>query len=55
VLADLVLAHDYTGILFPSQAHEGGSNVVVYSDRITDGNSVSVNDPDGGLPRDQSS
>jgi RES domain-containing protein len=55
VLADMVLAHGYTGILFPSQAHEGGTNVVVYSDRLTDGNSVTVNDPDGRLPRDQSS
>jgi RES domain-containing protein len=51
----MVLAHGYTGILFPSQAHEGGTNVVVYSDRLTDGNSITVNDPDERLPRDQSS
>jgi RES domain-containing protein len=51
----MVLAHGYTGILFPSQAHEGGTNVVVYSERLKDGNSVTVNDPDGRLPRDQSS
>jgi RES domain-containing protein len=51
----MVLAHGYTGILFPSQVHEGGTNVVVYSDRLRDGNSVTVNDPDGRLPRDQSS
>jgi hypothetical protein len=50
VLADMVLAHGYTGILFPSQAHEGGTNVVVYSERLKDGNSVIVNDPDGRLP-----
>ncbi len=55
VLADMVLAHGYTGILFPSPAHGGGTNVVVYSDRLKDGNSVTVNDPDGQLPRDQSS
>lgn len=55
VLADLVLAHGYAGILFPSQVHEGGTNVVVYSDRLKDGNSVTVNDADGRLPRDQSS
>jgi RES domain-containing protein len=55
VLADMVLAQGYTGILFPSQAHEGGTNVVVYTDRLTNDNSVAVNDPDGRLPRDQSS
>lgn len=55
VLADMVLAHGDTRILFPSQAHEGGTNVVVYSDRLKDGNSVTVNDSDGRLPRDMSS
>ncbi|NEV61139.1 RES family NAD+ phosphorylase [Thiorhodococcus minor] len=55
VLADLVLAHGHTGILFPSQAHEGGTNVVVYSERLKDGNSITVNDPDGRLPRNMSS
>lgn len=55
VLADLVLANGYTGILFPSQVHEGGTNVVVYPERLKDGNSVTVHDPDGRLPRDMSS
>jgi RES domain-containing protein len=55
VLADLVLAHGYPGILFPSQTHEGGTNVVVYSERLKDGNSINVNDPDGRLPRNMSS
>lgn len=55
VLADMALARGCTGILFPSLAHEGGTNLVVYSDRLQDGNSVTVNDPDGRLPRDQSS
>lgn len=55
VLADMVLAEGHTGILFPSQACEGGSNVVVYVNRLKDGNAVVVNDPDGRLPRDQSS
>ncbi|MGM0676608.1 RES domain-containing protein [Ectothiorhodospira marina] len=55
VLADVVRARGCTGLLFPSQAHEGGTNLVVYSDRLTDDNSVTVNDPDGQLPRDQSS
>jgi RES domain-containing protein len=55
VLADMVLAQGHTGILFPSLVHEGGTNVVVYLDQLKDGNSVAVNDPDGRLPRDQSS
>jgi hypothetical protein len=53
VPADLALPvalHDV-----PSQANDGGTNVVVYVDRLKDGNSVVVNDPDGRLPRDQSS
>ena len=55
VLGDMVLAQGHAGILFPSQANDGGTNVVVYVDRLKDGNSVVVNDPDGRLPRDQSS
>lgn len=55
VLGDLVLAHGYTGILFPSMTHDGGTNVVVYVDRLDDDNTVEVNDPDHRLPQDQSS
>ena len=55
VLGDMVLAHGDTGILFPSQAHEGGANVVVHVSQLKDGNSVEGNDPDGRLPHDQSS
>jgi len=55
VLGDMVLAQGYTGILFPSQVHHGGINVVVYTEQIKDGNSIEVNDPDKRLPRDQSS
>ena len=50
-----VLAGGCTGILFPSQANDRGTNVVVYVDRLIDGNSVVVNDPDGRLPRDEAS
>ena len=53
VLADIVLANGYTGILFPSQAHEGGTNLVVYPEQPKSGNAVIVNDPDGRLPHDQ--
>lgn len=55
VLADLVRAGGFTGILFPSQTNERGTNVVVYVDRLIDGNSVAVNDPDGRLRRDEAS
>lgn len=55
VLSDLVLAQSHTGILFPSLVHDGGTNVVVYVNRLRNGNSVEVNDPDYRLPRDQSS
>jgi len=55
VLADMVLAQGHAGILFPSQAQPGGTNVVVHLDQLKDGNEVQVNDPEGRLPRDQSS
>ncbi|GHU04814.1 hypothetical protein FACS1894158_05910 [Betaproteobacteria bacterium] len=51
VLADMVLAHGYTGILFPSQVNDGGTNVVVYVDQLKNGNTVEINDPDGRLLR----
>jgi len=55
VLGDMVLARGYTGILFPSMARKGGTNVVVYVDQLGDGNTLEVNDPDHRLPHDQSS
>lgn len=55
VLGDLVLAQGHTGILFPSQVRDSGVNVVVYIDRLTDGNTIEVNDPDQRLPQNQSS
>ena len=55
VLADMVVGHGHTGILFPSQTHEGGTNVVVYLDHLKGDNSIRVNDPDERLPRDQAS
>jgi RES domain-containing protein len=55
VLGDMTRTQGHTGIVFPSQTNEGGINVVVYVDRLKDGNSVEVNDPDGRLPRDRSS
>ncbi|MGE4126394.1 MAG: RES family NAD+ phosphorylase [Pusillimonas sp.] len=55
VLGDLVRNKGYTGILFPSQTNEGGTNIVVFLDRIKNTNKIKVNDPFGQLPRDQAS
>jgi len=55
VLSDLVRSKGYMGILFPSQTNEGGTNIVVFLDRIKNGNKIEVNDPFGQLPRDQAS
>ena len=40
VLGDLVLARGHTGILFPSQVHDGGVNVMVYIDRLQGANTT---------------
>ena len=50
-----VLANGCTGILFPSQTHEGGTNLVVFPEHLKNGNAVIVSDPDGRLPHDQTS
>lgn len=55
VLSDLVRDLGYTGIVFPSQVHAGGTNVMVFSDRLGDRNAIEVNDPSEQLPKDQSS
>jgi len=55
VLGDLVLENGYTGIIFPSQAHPGGTNVMVFVEQLKGSNSIEVNDPDNRFPRDQSS
>ncbi|WP_168788706.1 RES family NAD+ phosphorylase [Paraburkholderia aromaticivorans] len=55
VLGDLVRESGYPGIVFQSQTHDGGTNVVVFSDRLHGDNSIKVNDPGGQLPKDQSS
>lgn len=55
VLSDMVLAQGHAGILFPSQVHADGTNVVVYVGHLKSVNSIMVNDPDASLPRDQSS
>ena len=55
VLGDMVLEAGFSGIVFPSLTHEGGTNIVAYVGRLADGNGIEVNDPDGRLPKDRSS
>jgi len=54
VLADEVLAAGHRGVLF-SSVHTKGVNLVVYTDTLHANDSLTVHDPDGRLPRDQSS
>ncbi|MDQ0324030.1 RES domain-containing protein [Pararhizobium capsulatum DSM 1112] len=54
-LSDLAITAGYKGILFPSLRHAGGTNLVVFTNNLHDGDRVDVHDPDGRLPRDQSS
>ncbi len=51
VLSDLARDRGAAGIIFPSQACVGGTNVVVYTDQLgVRGNTLTVNDPQGLLP-----
>lgn len=55
LLGDMALSAGHRGILFPSQARAGGTNLVLFVDALQDGDVVRVHDPDHALPRDQSS
>ncbi|WP_307877456.1 MULTISPECIES: RES family NAD+ phosphorylase [unclassified Rhizobium] len=54
-LSDIVISAGYKGILFPSLRHAGGTNLVVFNANLTNDDTVDVHDPDGRLPKDQSS
>lgn len=54
-LADAVITAGHRGILFPSTRAPGGTNLVLYPANLAGTDSVAVHDPDGHLPRDQSS
>ena len=54
-LSDAVITAGYRGLLFPSLQHAGGTNLVIFNANLTDGDAIKVHDPDGRLPRDQSS
>lgn len=55
VLADWVEAAGASGLAFPSSIDPWGLNLVVYTDRLAEGDSLAVHDPDGALPRSQAS
>jgi RES domain-containing protein len=54
-MADTVISQGYKGILFPSVRHPGGTNLVIFNSNLMPADQVSVHDPDGRLPKDQSS
>lgn len=55
VLGDLVLEAGLSGILFPSQAALGGTNLVIYESSNRSGTELDVYDPNGLLPKSQRS
>lgn len=55
LLGDLAVERRAKGILFPSTRHAGGSNLVVYSAQLEEGDELSAYDPHGDLPLDQES
>lgn len=55
-MGDLAIEAGSPGIIFPSVAHPGGVNVVIFPQELVAGQfSIAVFDPDGLLPRDASS
>ena len=54
-LSDRLVTQGYRGLLFPSLQHAGGTNLVIFTANLTAADVVRVHDPDGRLPRDQSS
>lgn len=54
-VADGLIAEHHSGLLFPSLRHPGGVNLVVFTAILNPADRVAVHDPDGLLPKDQSS
>jgi len=48
-MADDVVAAGLDGILFPSQAHPGGTNLVIYRSSGRPSSQLRVYDPEGAL------
>ncbi len=55
LISDSLIKAGHRGLLFPSLRHAGGTNLVVFNANLTRTDSIAVHDPDGLLPRDQSS
>lgn len=55
LLGDMAIECGAKGILFPSTRHAGGSNLVVYPQRLDGGDELSAYDPRGDLPVNQQS
>jgi RES domain-containing protein len=54
-LSDSLIIAGFQGLLFPSLHHAGGTNLVIFHANLTGADTIQVHDPDGALPRDQSS
>lgn len=54
-LGDVLIEAGYRGLLFPSLRDAGGTNLVVFNANLMKDDSVVVHDPEGRLPRNQSS
>ena len=48
----MALEQGFKGILFPSLAHASGTNLVLYTETLTESDTLEVYDPNGDLPRD---
>ncbi|WP_372614644.1 RES family NAD+ phosphorylase [Halomonas sp.] len=55
LLADAALEAGATGILFPSLANPGWTNLVLYTEALASRDVLSVHDPAGNLPKNQRS
>lgn len=55
LLADLALETGAAGILFPSMANPGGTNLVLYTEALEESDRLVAHDPAGDLPKDQQS
>ncbi len=55
VLADESIAASATGVLFASTVEPGGTNLVIYTQRLGPLDRIEVHDPAGALPKNQDS
>jgi hypothetical protein len=55
IVGDMVIAAGGKGILFPSQARAGGTNLVLFVNALTATDSLQVYDPGRSLPQNQDS